>query len=99
MIIFFMPKSSEAQTFVSLNPLVIATGQRVVLNLRSMQAPPYSQQVFDLNLITDSSLLSRSAEDSHRAFDDDPLAQQDLDCRDHAAVSGIEMLDIPENKA
>jgi len=79
------------------NPLVIATGQRVVLNLRSMKSLPYSQQVFDLNLVTD---FSGSAEDSHRALDGDPLAQQDLDCHDHdETASRIEMLDMPVNRS
>jgi hypothetical protein len=64
-----------------------------------MKSPPYSQQVFDLNLITDSSLLSRSAEDSRRALESDSLAERDLDCHDHATASGIEMLDIPVNRS
>jgi len=76
------------------NPLVIVIGQRVVLNLRSMRSLSYSQQVADLNLAPDSSLLSGSVEDFRRVFDGDPLAQ-DSDHQDHKSASGIE---IPTNR-
>jgi len=81
---------------VACNPMVVVTGQRVVVNLRSMKSQPFSRQVIELNLDVDSSLIFPDVGEHHPPSDQDEQ-EQDVERSQGAGIaSGIEMIAIEQ---